>query len=236
MPAKKVNSLNLATFSAFLIKSAQLAAALNRGKPGPQGPSPFGPGIFKYVKKRKHGRRAPVVITPGGGSPPAGPVVVNPAPTPTGQGGTVPSVVRTLLWKKSALRATDAQIASQPKSQTKGCLTLASAHFRDSSGSRVHSATYFRHNLFARRVWTPGTPEKATASFRVWILGSDRGVHSLKLSHDLKRVSNQRNVPTWLHWSRNLNAYLKLHSVVGKTLRLYSALPSDGADFFLEIV
>jgi hypothetical protein len=232
MPAKKVNSLNLATFSAFLIKSAQLVAALKRGKPGPQGPSPFGSGVFKYPKKRKPGKRASqVVATPGLNAP--GPVVVNPTPPPTGQGGTAPPAVRTLLWEKRNLSASAAQIVPAG-TQIKGHITLGRAKFSLPNGAPINPTTYFRNTVFGRLAWMLGTPETAVGSFRVEIMGVNLGVNRLKLTHDLGRIAGQNNVPTWLHWG-DLNTYLKGHSVIGKTLRLYSAMPSDGVDFFLEI-
>ena len=243
MPARKLNRKNFANLTAFLIKSADLVKAMKHTKPGPgirpPGPNPFGTSGFRYVRKRVPGKR-PTPIRGAIAVPPVGPGAGGPIPTPpvappVGPGGTRGTAARILLWRKENLSDSDAQIPGTPKSKTKGSVTLGKEGFRI-GGSLIDPLTYFRTTIFGALIWT-GTPNgETTASIRVVILGVDQGVHNFKISHDLNRVAKQKNVPTWLHWGRTLNAYLRKHSVVGRTLHLYRGLTSDGADFFLEIV
>ncbi|MFC9087030.1 phospholipase D family protein [Nocardiopsis dassonvillei] len=93
-----------------------------------------------------------------------------------------------------------------------GCLKLGQA------GSNVNHTTYFYEEFFSGLPWSP-VPKKeqqleVAVEFPSWIDGHYMGVHLLRISHDPRRVANQANVPTWLHWG-TLSEYLKATNYVG---------------------
>ena len=113
-------------------------------------------------------------------------------PIPIGDAG----VIR--RWYRR-MNFTQAQQTRSPNTNPKGSMTLSR------SGSDFDHTTYFRDFFFRGLPWSPSSAklskEEVQVAFSVWVDGNDLGVHDLKLSHDLSRVSDQGNVPTWLHWN-----------------------------------
>jgi hypothetical protein len=130
-----------------------------------------------------------------------------------------------LVWAKASLKGTDAQQPPTANTNPTGNLRLAAAQFQQ-GGKVIDKNTYFRKTVFGGLTWSKSkTTEYATGSFNIVRSGKLLGSFDLKLSHDLKRVANQNNVPTVLHWGDAIDVVRKAN-VKGLTLRLYDT----GAD------
>lgn len=131
-----------------------------------------------------------------------------------------------LVWQKANLKGTDAQQPPSPGTNPTGNLRLSVSNFKVGA-KLIDKITYFRKNVFGGLVWAKsGTTESATASCNILKAGASLGAFDLKLSHDLKRIAGQNNVPTVLHWGDATGAVRKA-KVQGLTLRLYGVGP-DG--------
>jgi len=130
-----------------------------------------------------------------------------------------------LVWTKPNLKGTDAQQPPSANTNPTGNLRLASANFKV-GGKVIDKKSYFRKTVFGGLAWSKSkTTEYATGSFNIVRSGKLLGSFDLKLSHDLKRVADQNNVPTVLHWGDAIDVVRKAN-VKGLTLRLYDT----GAD------
>lgn len=150
---------------------------------------------------------------------------------------TLPSstVVKNLLWQKIKLSNSDAQIVPNGTAPT-GNVKLTQDRFKINN-SIIDQKTYFRNNVFHSLNWTKtkignNTYEESNADFKIFILGVYIGVFNLKLSHDSQRISGQGNVPSWLHWGRNLTGILRSNNLAGSTFNL----SKDGKYFIIEIL
>lgn len=143
--------------------------------------------------------------------------------------------IRTLIWRKEALSNSDAQQVPEGSSPTAN-LKLSQARFR-LDGNLIDQKVYFRNSVFNELEWVKTKPdsttyEEAFCQFRIVILGSDKGLNTIKLSHDSVRVAGQGNTPTWFHWGQ-LTAILQETNITGRSLNLYKL--EDGS-FEIEIV
>src|SRR5699024_10473945 len=83
--------------------------------------------------------------------------------------------------------------------------------------------SYFYETFFGGLPWSP-TPGKETEQevivvFHCWIDGSDYGFQEIRISHDPRRVAEQGNVPTVLHWGP-LSPILKNTNYIGHFVTL----------------
>ncbi|WP_323986767.1 phospholipase D family protein [Microbacterium plantarum] len=120
-------------------------------------------------------------------------------------------------WSKEL----DHTAAQQPK----GAKTNPTGNLRLSrEAAPINHKTYFREQFFEGLPWTPteghNTEQEAVAEFNVWIDGHDLGAVDLRLSHDPERVSGQGNVPTVIHWGRDLGEVLKRTNYIGQYVTL----------------
>lgn len=133
-----------------------------------------------------------------GHPPPGGPTTVN-----------VQAVVKRWFKKMSH---SDAQ---QPKTSTanvKGCLTLGKARHP------IDPKSHFRSTFFSNLKWSAlsgakGVKETADVTAEVIVDGVAMGPKVLTVDHQTSRISNQGNVPTWLHW-KDFGQYLRSHNHV----------------------
>lgn len=139
-----------------------------------------------------------------------------------------------LAWMKADLPKSIAQ--QVPKGTAiRGVLGLGDAGFKVNV-IKIDRNTYFRNTVFGNLKWTSkerrnNSPiEETQCKFDINILGKNLGEHKLRISHDPERASNQNNILTDIHWGKTLNAYLKVNSVVGKTLYLY--YPIEGSSTY----
>jgi HKD family nuclease len=148
---------------------------------------------------------------------------------------TAEALLRTLVWRKESLSNSDAQQVPAGSSPTAN-LKLSQARFR-LNDSLIDQKVYFRNSVFNELEWVKTKPnsttyEEAFCQFRIVILGSDRGLNTIKLSHDSIRVAGQGNTPTWFHWGQ-LTSILQETNITGRSLNLYRL--EDGL-FEIEIV
>jgi hypothetical protein len=146
---------------------------------------------------------------------PASPVPPMPSHALTSPGA--PSV--TEVWTKEMERSDAQQVSA--RSNPTGLLRLTK------EDHDIDHLTWFRQTLFrAPVVWghavdRRGNPiEVASASFNVRIEGVDYGTFVLKVDYGPHRESKQGNVPTLIHWGRELGAVLRAHDHSGQTLTL----------------
>lgn len=142
-----------------------------------------------------------------------------------------------LVWEKPKLKGTDAQRPPGPASNPTGNLRLAQARYKVPGASKpIDQRTYFRHEVFGKCEWEKeGTTEYARALFQIVLPGKPPQTFRLQLSHDLKRVAHQNNVPTLVHWGRATET-IENANVVGKKLRLYAPGPEPDDAYTIEFV
>jgi HKD family nuclease len=142
-----------------------------------------------------------------------------------------------LVWQKKNLPSSDAQQVSGGTKIT-GVLRLGDAEYKIGE-VKIDRNTYFRDEVFGKLKWT-SEPRKnnspleiAHCKFKILVNGKNLGVHNLKISHDIDRISDQHNIPTTIHWGSEMIAYLKRNNVIGKTLNLH--FPKKGVIFSIVI-
>lgn len=131
---------------------------------------------------------------------------------------------RELVWQKRSLSKSDAQRVLAGSNPT-GNLKLSQARFK-LNNAEINQTTYFRHHVFNHLIWIKtkannNTYEEAHCLFEITILGSSKGLFTLKLSHDPVRIAGQGNTPTWLHWGNTVIPFLQQNDITGRTLNLY---------------
>lgn len=142
-----------------------------------------------------------------------------------------PNEIGSLVWQKRNLPSSDAQQVSGNTAIT-GVVRLGDANFKV-DGKKIDRNIYFRDFVFANLKWSSeirknNSPlQVAKCKFNISIDGNNIGVHELKISHDLERISGQDNIPTTIHWGSDLISFLKKNSIAGKTLNIYSPLSED---------
>uniref|UniRef100_UPI00404AE95E phospholipase D-like domain-containing protein n=1 Tax=Flavobacterium sp. TaxID=239 RepID=UPI00404AE95E len=154
------------------------------------------------------------------------PTVSTPTSTTTG---------KNLIWQKIELSNSDAQVVPNGTAPT-GNVKLTQAKFKINNAI-IDQKTYFRNSVFQSLNWTKtklgnNTYEESNADFKIFISGVYIGTFNLKLSHDSQRISGQGNVPSWLHWGRNLTGILRNNNLAGSTFNL----SKDGKYFIIEIL
>jgi len=146
-----------------------------------------------------------------------------------------PITGKNLIWQKIKLSNSDAQVVPNGTAPT-GNVKLTQAKF-EINNSIIDQTTYFRNNVFHSLNWTKtklknNTYEESNTDFKIFISGIYIGIFNLKLSHDSQRISGQGNVPTWLHWGKNLTGILRNNNLAGSTFNL----SKDGQYFIIEIL
>ena len=169
-------------------------------------------GTSQTPKKRSvplpdSGATAPTV------SSPPKPTTSQATPSPPQPAATV---VRPWFKKMSN---SDAQQKGNANTQLTGNLKLAKA------GLPIDHTTFFRDDFFGSCNWAgtqkaKGLKEEAVVLFNVVIDGNDVDEISLKVDHAEYRIASQRNVPTWLHWGRELGEYLQNNNRVNDYVTL----------------
>lgn len=140
-----------------------------------------------------------------------------------------------LLWQKIMLSNSDAQIVPNGTAPT-GNVKLTQAKFKINN-SIIDQKTYFRNDVFRLSNWAKtkignNSYEETYENFDIYIKGIYIGKFNLKLSHDSHRISGQGNVPTWLHWGKNLTGILRNNNLAGSTFNL----SKNGNNFIIEII
>lgn len=140
-----------------------------------------------------------------------------------------------LVWSKAKLSNSDALRVSSGTNIT-GNIRLAQGGFKVNN-VLIDQKKYFREIVFKDLKWTNpknNSYEESYTKFQVIILGNNLGLHSLKISYDPKRIANQNNTPTWLHWGNSLIPYLKKFNIENKTLNLFFI--ENNSSFLIEII
>lgn len=152
-------------------------------------------------------RRTPAVSSAPGVATAAAPSAAVPA-------STAPVLRR---WSRD-LDNTAAQRVLSPNSNPTGNLRLTQA------GHGIRHETYFYKDLFGGLPWTPRagrpTEQEVLVDFDCTIDGSNVGVVTVRLSHDLDRISGQANIPSLLHWGPILGAQLRARNFVGQYISI----------------
>ena len=147
-----------------------------------------------------------------------------------GEGG-----VRPLLWKKSKLPASDVEYPRMGSNPT-GCLRFVQAGWRV-DGQEIDQTKYFRGYVFGKLNWkivrTSPKVEAAMTSFRVKILGVDKGVHELEIRHKPSGEAGQGNYTTSLSWGP-LAQMIGAMDLRGRTFYIYGPVTEDDT-FLIEI-
>jgi hypothetical protein len=180
-------------------------------------------GLFKPVTSGL--RKLPGLsakFAPPGGPPPAGstehPQAAGKALKTPAHAAAAPFSVTDVQrrWFKQ-LDNTAAQQVKSTNSRATGNLRLSK------EGAAVNHTTYFREDFFGDLPWTSTegkeSEQEVVVTFRTWIDGDDFDLQELRLSHDPRRISNQGNVPTVLHWGQ-LSKVLRRTNYVGHYVSL----------------
>jgi hypothetical protein len=140
-----------------------------------------------------------------------------------------------LLWLRRGLPASSVQRQS---GNPTGGLRLVQAGFTDATGAPIDQTTYFRNDAFGRLAWGVGRQkpyrEDAFATFRVFLLGADYGVHNLRVSHKPTGEAGQNNYTTILHWG-DLGGTVYDLNLVGRTVSIFGPPPGQNSPFVLEV-
>lgn len=141
-----------------------------------------------------------------------------------------------LVWMKT-LPNTDA-LQVREGSNSVGGVRLTQARFEDSSGERIDQTTYFR-NLFSEFLWENeqrghADQEHTFVPMRIFIRGTDYGIHNFEVSHKPSGEAGQANYTTILRWGRNFSPIIKDANLTGATFSLYET-PGEDAPFFIDI-
>lgn len=170
------------------------------------------PGVpHVFGKSKEHKRTAPPIHR----SPTKKPL---PQVAPASAGVSAPSTPLTVVrrWFRT-MDGTAAQHPPGPKSKRTGNLRLTQEAFA------IDHKKYFRDVFFTGLDWRPqaskADTEETWVSMLTTIAGDHLGEVDIRISHALKRVSNQNNVPTVLHWGA-LGARLRQNNYVGLTVTL----------------
>jgi hypothetical protein len=138
-----------------------------------------------------------------------------PRTPPLGEGG--PEATLDRRWFKK-MSYSDAQQRRTPNSNVKGIVTLGQARHP------IDPTTYFRSDFFAALAWSTmqvpkGVKESADVIVEVVVAGVSYGNQLVSIDHQPSRISDQSNVPTWLHWE-GFGSYLRTHNHVGDFVSL----------------
>ena len=146
----------------------------------------------------------------------------NPAPVTGAVAGSRPPSTAVKRWFKR-LDNSDAQHPPGASSNPTGNLRLSQERLP------LDHKTYFRSVFFGGLNWAPvaGRPglEDLWLPFQTVVAGDYLGAVLLRISHWPKRVEDQGNVPTILHWG-DLGARMRANSYVGDYVTLERA--ADG--------
>jgi HKD family nuclease len=139
-----------------------------------------------------------------------------------------------LIYRKTKLSKSDAQIVPEGTSPTAN-IKLTQSRF-NINNAVIDQKIYFRNEIFKSLEWKKtkqnnNTYEETNANFEVIILDENVGEFNLKISHDSQRVSNQGNVPTWIHWGNVLTEIIKNKNLVSKSFSVFK----EGEKFIIEI-
>ncbi len=172
-------------------------------------PAPAGAGAQKAPAKKAPAKKAPAKKAPAKATTPT---------TGAAGRGAGPSVRK--RWFKEKMSHSDAQQPKTPTSNIKGIVTLGS----DRGRHPINPANYFRDVFFSNLNWTStpvpkGTKESATFNAEIVVNGSVVGNYTLTVDHQTSRISDQNNVPTWLHWDA-FGPYLQAHDHVGDSVSI----------------
>lgn len=151
-----------------------------------------------------------------------------------------------LVWSKK-LSATDAQHPPNPHSKPTGNIKLSQAKYKH-KGKLIDVSRYFREYIFANLNWIEDEKiinvsrkikslengdtfrqtieeknklQRSEVEIECIINGESLGQYKFEISHDLGRIANQGNVPTWLHWNTEIVKKLKDNDCTGKIINLY---------------
>lgn len=141
-----------------------------------------------------------------------------------------------MVWQKT-LPNTDA-LQVREGSNSVGGVRLTQARFEDSSGEKIDQTTYFR-NLFSDFPWENeerghADQEHTFVPIRIFIRGTDYGIHNFEVSHKPSGEAGQANYTTILRWGRNFSPIIKDANLTGTTFSLYET-PGEDAPFFIDI-
>jgi HKD family nuclease len=145
-----------------------------------------------------------------------------------------------LIWKKPRLDASSVQRPISSGTAPTGGLRLTKAGWKV-DGNLINQTRYFRMDLFGGFEWLQETAsngeitEVAKVSFAVKILGTDKGIHELKIRHKASWESLQGNYTTLISWG-DLSRAIRDANLVGKQLLLYAPPEGETEPFFIEIV
>lgn len=162
-------------------------------------------------------------------------VTQQPASSPT---SAMSTQTRILVWESGALTQRDLTIPRGANTNQTGSML-----FKKGQTLGIDQRSYFRNQVFANLTWAFDTTsqrtahiERATALFRIIILGVDHGVFPLSLSHNTKTNTPtylQNNSMTSVSWGRAKNLIAD-PNLIGKSASLYTD-PAQPNLYILEI-
>jgi HKD family nuclease len=148
------------------------------------------------------------------------------------------SQARILVWESGRLTQRDLTIPRGINTNQTGSML-----FKKGQTLGIDQRSYFRNQVFANLTWAFDTTsqrtahiERATALFRIIILGVDHGVFPLSLSHNTKTNTPtylQNNSMTSVSWGRAKNLIAD-PNLIGKSASLYTD-PAQPNLYILEI-
>jgi hypothetical protein len=141
-----------------------------------------------------------------------------------------------LVWKKKLPR-TDALNVNEGSHHVGG-VRLTQARFEIPQGQRIDQTTYFR-TLFDDYDWEtePGgysNQEHTFIPMRIFIRGTDLGIHNFEISHKPSGESGQDNYTTILRWGRNFTPTIRNANLTGCIFNLYE-ISNLETEFLIDI-
>jgi len=149
------------------------------------------------------------------------------------------SIKGELGWIKPSLSRSDAQIIESERTNVTGVLRLTFSRY-EYNGSPIDKNTYFRFDLFGGADWNErerpnkSPLEETNMRFLLMIDGENKGEFNLRVSHDVDRIADQANVPTYLHWGEAISI-IRSQNLQGKSLFLYKPPVGMSEPFFIVI-
>lgn len=158
--------------------------------------------------------------------------------TVSSSASTIATQSRFLVWESGPLTQRDLTIPRGANTNQTGSML-----FKKGKTVGIDQRSYFRNQVFSNLIWAFDTTsqrtahiERATASFKIIILGIDNGVFPLSLSHNTKTNTKsyiQKNSMTSLSWGRARNLIAD-PNLIGKSASLYTNLAQPNL-YILEI-
>ena len=141
------------------------------------------------------------------------------------------------LWASGALTERDLNVPKGERTNQTGSMLFKKGELKD-----IDQRHYFRDEVFSSLDWVADNAEKiahlerATALFKLIVMGEDYGVFELNLTHNTKTDTasyRQNNSMTSVSWG-DAKKYIARNELIGKSAKLYKVEKKKN-EFILEI-